>query len=500
MFEIRNKARVLLDARRQHPGWKLLAARRAPLVLSCLQTLFSESDDGIEKEATLQSLSELLAEFANDDTVGSQRDPAQEARKELNDWLRARLVIEREGRLYATDALEKAMDFVGGLDQRLMTSTASRLSVVQREIENLDVHLNPDAKLRGEHIRHKIADLQAELARVEAGDVQVLEPDRAMEAIREVYNLAMGLRADFRRVEDSYRAADQALREAIISSQSHRGEILDELLNGAASLLKTPEGQVFYGFFEQLQSEASIQVARARIKSIIGHPYCKQALEHSQRQDLRWLFIRLNREAETVLRARERSENDVRGFLKSGLIEEHHRVGDLLEALQKAALDLDWESHALRKTQSALPPVNIDTRNLPLIERLRTKSLESGPEQSLELSRKNTNLNDVEDDFWLSFDSLDQQALLEDTRQLLKDKGTAMSLGQLADQLPPSHDLETLAFWLDLAREAGVSMADDRETIDLADSDEAGVSWRFNVPRLALTSDAIEAIDWDAKA
>lgn len=485
-----------MDARRQHPGWKLLAARRAPLVLSCLQTLFSVAEDGVEMDAALQGLSELLTEFANDESVGSLRDPALEARKELHEWLRARLVIEREGRIYATDALEKAMDFVDGLDQqRLMTSTASRLSVVQREIENLDVNLNPDAQLRAEHIRHKIDALQADLARVEGGDVEVLDASRAIEGIREVYNLAQGLRADFRRVEDSYRAADRSLREAIIGSQNHRGEILDELLNGAASLLKTPEGQVFFGFFEHLQSETGMRIARERLRNIIAHPYSREALDRSQRHDLRWLFHRLNREAETVLRARERSENDVRGFLQSGLIEEHHRVGDLLDALQKTALDMDWQEHALRKTPSKLPPIGIDAYNLPLIERLRTKSLDSGPEQALELSRHNTNLNDVEEDFWLSFDSLDQQALLEDTRRVLQEQGGTMSLSQLADRLPPSHDLETLAFWLGLARDTGTAIGEDRETIDLDDPDEPGLRWRFNVPKVALSSAALEAMD-----
>lgn len=497
MTNIREQARALIEARRQHPGWRLLASRRAPLVLGCLQALFEDAKDGVTVEMAQQALADLLVEHANDDELGGGKEPAGEARRELREWIRRRLVIEREGRLYATDALEKALDFVGGLASRLMTSTASRLSVVQREIENLEVGLNPDPKQRGQHLRRKIAKLQKELARVEAGDVPMLGREQAIESIREVFNLATGLRADFRRVEDSYRQADQALRETIIASQSHRGEILDELLDGHENLLQTPEGQVFHGFFEQLKHEAGMAEVRRRLRNIIKHPFAQQALDDNQSNDLRWLFIRLNRESETVLRARERSEADVRGFLKTGLVAEHHRVGELLEALQKVALDIDWQQHKVRTAPSSLPPVGVDCQNLPLIERLRVKSLDKGEESPLELSQQQTNLDDIEDDFWLSFDSLDQQALLNDTRKTLEQDGGAMSLAQLAEQLPPTHDLETLAFWLGLAREAEVPILDDRETVDVDDRDQIDLRWRFSVPKVALTSVAVEAIDWD---
>lgn len=498
MFDIRNKAQTLIAARRHHPAWRLLAARNAPLVLGCLQSLFREADDGVETETALQALTELLAEHANDEDLGgSGSDYAAQARKEVREWIQRRLIIEREGRLFATDALETALDFVVSLDQRLMTSTASRLSVVQREIENLDVSLNPDPQLRGEHIRGKIEELQRELERVEGGDVPVLSKEQALEGIREVYNLATGLRADFRRVEDSYRDADCALRESIISSQSHRGDILDELLDGHESLLQTAEGQVFHGFFEQLKQDSSIRLARQRLRNIINHPYTRQALDDVQRNDLRWLFVRLNRESETVLRARERSENDVRGFLKTGLVAEHHRVGELLEQLQKVALDIDWGQHALRTSASCLPPLAINCYNLPLIERLRSKSLQEEQTEDLELSEQSTDLADFADDFWLSFDSLDQQALLRDTRQVLRESGAVMSLAQLANRLPPSHDLETLAFWLAMAREAGLPLQPDHETLEIDDREQAGVRWRFTVPKMALTAEAVDAIDWE---
>ncbi len=498
MFDIGAKAQSLINARLRHPGWRLLASRRAPLVLACLQVLFDDAEDGIEMETALQALAELLAEHANDEELGGGAEYAASARVELREWIKRRLVIEREGRLYATDALEQVLEFAAGLDRRLMTSTASRLSVVQREIENLEIHLNPDREKRAAHLRRKINALQQELAQVEQGEMQVLNKAQAQEAIRELYNLAGGLRADFRRVEDSYRQADQALREAIIASEQHRGEILEKLLKGYENLIQTPEGKVFQGFFEQLKDDAVMRESRERLRNIIRHPHCSTALDYTQRSELRWLFVRLNKESETVLRARERSENDVRSFLQSGLVDEHHRVAQLLDGLQKTALDMDWQSHALRTAPSCLPPLTVDCGNLPVIGRLRFKVLDEEDNPTLELSRQSTNLNDIDEDFWLSFDTLDRQALFDETCALLQAEDKPMSIAQLAGRLQPRHDLESLAFWLGLAREAQLEVDEDqRESLLMDDHEQVGRRWRFDLPEVAFSAASLADLNWE---
>ena len=173
--EIRSRTQNYIQTRYQHPAWLLLAAKRGPLVLSCLQTLFEQSQNGIPFEETLQSLADLLTQHANqtDFEIGAE-DRLVLARRELRDWIKRGLVVEREGRLYATDALEEALRFVDALDNRIMTSTASRLSVVQREIESVEASLNPDPGSRAGHLRRQILDLERQLAEVEAGRVEVL--------------------------------------------------------------------------------------------------------------------------------------------------------------------------------------------------------------------------------------------------------------------------------------------------------------------------------------
>jgi len=482
--------------RHQHPAWKLLSATRGPLVLSCLQSLLEQNHDDVLFEDAQQALTDILTQHANNEEFDlNTDDPAGDARRELRSWIRRGLIVEREGKLIATDALQKALYFVEGLDDRVMTSTASRLATVQREIENLETRLNPNAESRADYLRQKIKALEQELTDVEAGRFKVLEGAEATEGIREVFNLATSLRADFRRVEDSYRDADRRLRQSIVSDQHHRGEIVDRLLDGHDHLLETAEGKVFHGFHEQLSRSTELDNMKHRLRTILRHPSTRHALTRQQQDDLRWLVIRLVQESATVIKARARSERDVKGFLKTGLAAENHRVGELLNGILNAALQIDWPSHAIRKSATPLPPVALATPNLPLVERLRFKAALEGEAEGLELAEQSVNLDDVGDDFWRAFDGLDREALFQETVKLLKVTGRPMSIADLASHLPPTHDLETLALWLSMAREADAVISKEQETVDISDS--SGKKLRFYTPKLLLTQDAVQAIDWE---
>ncbi|MFT4243362.1 MAG: DUF3375 family protein [Acidovorax sp.] len=487
-----------IAARQQHPAWLLLASRRAPLMLSGLEALFEHQPGGVPFDTAVQALADLLGAHANQPEY--EIDPADllaQARRELREWIRRGLVTEREGRVHETDALKTAMRFVAQLDHRMMTSTASRLAVVQREIDNLAAALDPDPKSRAEHLQRRINDLQQQLEDVQEGRVSVLTEAQAIEGIREVYALATSLRADFRRVEDSWREADRALRQAILSAQHHRGAVMDRLLGGHAELLNTQEGRVFESFQQQLDHQSELAEMRARIRAIVEHRASSQALDDVQRAELRLLVQQLIAEAKLVQAVRARSEREVSQFMKTGQAVENQRVGQLLNDILQQALEVDWQRQAVRRQPAPLPPLSTSLANLPLIERLRAKSLDGGGESELLLATQYADLNQMDDEFWQAFEGLDREALLRQTLQTLEQGRQPLTLAALAEALPPGeHDLETLALWLALARESGAAF-DDAPPEQIATTFQ-GQPWRFTVPRVALEAQAVRALDMDS--
>ena len=491
----RDRTQSYVLARQRHPAWRALTGRRAPLVLGCLQTLFEESNDGVDYNDAQQALAALLAGHAGLSEFEISGDTSVLARKELRDWIKRTLVVEREGRLYATDALQTALSFVEGLDSRIMTSTASRLALVQREIERLEARLNPDPKSRAEHLRRQINELERELDEAEAGRIAIADAHEAAEGIRELYALATGLRADFRRVEDSWRSADIRLRHAIVNEGHHRGAIVDSLLDGHDALLDTPEGRVFQAFHQQLRQEIELEAMKRRLRIILQHPQAIAALGMSQQSDLRWLVMRLVKESASVIRARSRSEGDVRSFLRSGLAAEHHRVGQLLNEVFVQAQSVDWSVASIRRQPSCLPPLGFACGSLPLVERLRFKSLDDGALRELDLQHRAGDMNQIDEGFWSSLDSLDREALVRDSVAAILASNQPLSLAGLAQKLPPTHDLESLAVWLGMAREADCEMSEQDEILDLVTRDDQNL--RFHVPLVALEPTAFEQFEWE---
>jgi len=490
-------ARKYLSMRRENVSWSLLASRRAPLVIGCLIPLLEGKQEEMSWEMAVEKLAEMFVEHSNQEEFGITPDEhVTMARAELRDWLKRGLVAERDGRLMATDALEKVFHFLGGLEEDHMTSTASRLGTVQREIENLEAQLNPDRSKRASHLRKRIEALEGELTRVERGEFEVLHGGRAQEGIREVYQLALSLRADFRRVEDSYREADRRLRQNIVRSDQNRGSVLELMLDGHDALLKTPEGGVFDNFYQQLSENAELEEMKSRLRSILERPEASQALNHRQRADLRWLVSGLVRESERVIQARARGERDVRGFIKAGQAGEQHRIGALLNDILEAATDIEWSSTAIRRAPGPLPPVGIAIPLLPLVQRLRFKEPGSDGDQELDLSASEAPIEDMSEDFWMALDGLDRLALYRDTLTALETAKEGLSLGSLAATLPPTHDLETLAYWLGLGRETETAFSEERESFDIQDRN--GVPTLFNVPRIALNAEEVSRVSPDA--
>ncbi|GEM_PF-6108065 len=73
--------------------------------------------DGIPLEEAILSLTGILVEHVSQEQYDINLDsPSLQASRELREWIKRRLIVERGGRIFATDALEGAITFVESLD------------------------------------------------------------------------------------------------------------------------------------------------------------------------------------------------------------------------------------------------------------------------------------------------------------------------------------------------------------------------------------------------
>ena len=75
----------------------------------------------------------------------------------------------------------------------------------------------------------------------------------------------------------------------------------------------------------------------------------------------------------------------------------------------------------------------------------------------------------------------------------LQASGQPLTIAGLAKALPPTHDLETLAYWLAMARQAGLEIDERTETVDL--QNDAADWTRFHVPAVELGFETVKDLE-----
>ena len=222
---------------------------------------------------------------------------------------------------------------------------------------------------------------------------------------------------------------------------------------------------------------------KSRLRSILSNNNTDKALQRKQKADLRQLVSRLVQESERVIQARAKSERDVRGFLKSGLADEHiedqardparHlscRVGSRLAVAKGATA-----------SPSPLPPLAMSIGNLPLAERLLVKQIDQDGNGELNLTVSEADPAEMDEEFWQAYPRMDRAQLFRKTTVAhLQASGQSLTISTTAKALPPTHDLETLAYWLAMARQAGIALDDRTELIDLQDESDVWTRFTFS--------------------
>jgi hypothetical protein len=184
---------------------------------------------------------------------------------------------------------------------------------------------------------------------------------------------------------------------------------MDQLLDGHANLLNTQEGRVFDSFHQQLNQQTELTEMRHRIR-----PSWRTRLRTRRwmacSTALRLLVQQLIKEAKVVQAVRARSEREVSQFMKTGQAAENQRVGQLLNDVLEQALRIDWQRQAVRRQSAPLPPLGVALGSVPLVERLRIKSLDGGDAGRAAAHHPIRRPGPDGSEFWQAFEGLDREA------------------------------------------------------------------------------------------
>ncbi|WP_439328484.1 DUF3375 domain-containing protein [Lonepinella sp. BR2357] len=463
-------------AQQESRAWALLRADNAPYILAFLDAIFADYNEISYGEARLllDSVLERSRELGTWETQNN-------ATTYLNQWIRQGWLREMDDLLTKTDSAETALRFCRNLHQRASNTTASHLRIVQEAVRELVVALSDNSDDRIALLENKKADIQREIDAINAGVIIELDDNHKRERIREIYQLASLLTADFRHLEEEIRQFDQSLRIAMISDDSSRGAVLQSVMDKEELLAKTEAGGAFEGFFQLLCDPNRATELREQLRQILAKPDVASHLADNQARFLGQLMNELNNESQRVFRVRRRTEQELRSYIESGQAVENQAVDRLLSKLEKIAVNFSQldNLHKINTTLS-LPTGTIQI-NSPTAQRLKLPSEKIETDTTL-----HQNSHNASDMVLASLETVKIGQVAEQIFACLKQSG-ALSVAGLVECLPINAGLEELVAFLRVAKAVNAPDLGQRESCIIHDKN--GERLQVSIPMLLLSVD-----------
>lgn len=325
---------------REQPAWKLLAATHAPMIAALLQTLLLDGERQLPASLLRERLDREL-----DDLRAHGIQANRTAQAYMADWLASGWLERRfpegssEEQYELTTAAITALRFLAGMDATRSVATESRLALVIQQLVQLAHQTDGDPHSRRDELLAERERLNARIAAVNEGRVEVLDDARALERAREIIALADELAEDFRHVRDDFQQLDRDFRERIIDDERQRGEVLEALFAGVDVIAESESGRSFDAFWRLLNDvEQSSQLEMA-IDAVIGRTFAHR-LDRRERGFLLHLTRTLLDRGGHVHDVLQHFARSLKGFVQSHAYLEQRRLHQLLKQARAAALPL----------------------------------------------------------------------------------------------------------------------------------------------------------------
>lgn len=334
---------TLVALRDRHPAWRLLTSQHAPLVAGFLHRVFVAPNVRVMSEMD-------LAEALEDELFGLREQFGLEAypkgaREYLNDWTSPDKGWLRkfykpgtdEAQFDLTPATEKAIGWLASLTERSFVGTESRLLTLFALLEQIHAGTEADPIKRVSDLRRRRDEIDAEIARVLAGDEPLMDDTAIRDRFQQFQQLARELLADFREVEHNFRLLDRKVREKIALWEGAKGALLDEIMGERDAIGESDQGRSFRAFWDFLMSSRRQEALSERLDQVLALP-AVAALKpepRTRRVHHDWLEA-----GEHTQRTVAQLSQQLRRFLDDRAFLENRRILDLLHGIESKALAL----------------------------------------------------------------------------------------------------------------------------------------------------------------
>jgi hypothetical protein len=469
-----------LDLLRQtHPAWRLLRSDHAPLLASFLHRVFVAPNARLMAQADLvEALEDEL--FGLRERLGPAAFP-KPALEYLNDWAANDKGWLRkfyrpgsdEPHFDLTPATEKAIAWLGTLTARTFVGTESRLLTLFALLEQMSEGSEADPQARLAEIDRRRAELDAEQARILAGDIPLLDATALRDRFQQFTTLARELLADFREVEHNFRALDRRVRERIALWQGGKGALLEEIMGERDAIADSDQGRSFRAFWDFLMSSRRQDELTRLLERVLALPPIAELAPDARTRRVHYDWLEAG---EHTQRTVAQLSQQLRRFLDDQAWLENRRIMDILHGIEANALAIRDDPPAGEMMTIADTAASID---LPF-----ERPLHAPPWQPLIADvALETGDEDVDATALFAQVVVDRAQLARHIRHTLQGR-SQITLRELCDAQPLRQGLAELLAYLQLAADSFQAVVDETVEDRIVWRDSSQEEGRLKAARL----------------
>lgn len=334
---------TLETLRTHHPAWRLLRSDHTPLIVSFLHRAFVVPNVRVMAAVDLtEALEDEL--YALRLQQGETIFP-RTAQEYLDDWAAPEKGWLRkfykpgtdEAQFDLTPATEKAIAWLVQLSERQFVGTESRLLTLFDLLKQMNEGSQVDPAIRLDVLHKKRDEIDAEIVRVQAGEVSLLDDTALKDRFQQFMQGARELLSDFREVEYNFRQLDRRVRERIALWEGSKGELLEEIMGERDAIADSDQGRNFRAFWDFLLSSRRQEELTKLLEQVLQLPavIALQPDARTRRVHYDWLEA-----GEHTQRTVAALSQQLRRFLDDQAWLENRRIMDILHGIESKALVL----------------------------------------------------------------------------------------------------------------------------------------------------------------
>lgn len=477
--------RTLEQLRKTNPAWRLLVADNAPMIVSFLYKTFIQPNVRTMPQPELSSrLADYL--YGLRERLGEESFPRR-AEQYLDDWasdnrgwLRKYYPPDRDEAHYdLTPPAERAMDWLAGFNRREFVGAESRLMTIIALLREIAEGTEVDPGSRIADLEKKKAMIEAEIQRIRAGHVPLLDPTQVKDRFQQMVTTARSLLSDFREVEQNFRTLDRAVRERIAMWEGGKGTLLEEILLQRDAIAGSDQGKSFRAFWDFIMSPARQEEFSSLLQAVFALQEVKVLAPDRRLMRIHYDWLQAG---EVAQRTVARLSEQLRRYLDDQAWLENRRIMQIIRNIEQRAIAV--RDHAPEEAFMELDEHGT-TISLTMDRPLFT------PPFKLKFAREPV----AEGDQSLTADALFEQVYVDKTRLMDHIRWALqtrhqISLAELVQHFPLEQGLAELVAYLSLATEDNAAVIDDGSKQELSWLDSAGTRRWATMPLVVFNERA----------